>query len=67
MDFAARQARLDALDEAEIDLFFGPPSSDLEYLTGFRRRPPSFGNYEHAHQWSAATSSGPAAMRCSWC
>ena len=53
MDFAGRRARLDAaLDAAGIDLFFAPPSGDLEYLTGFRRRPPSFGNYEHAHQWA---------------
>ena len=53
MDFAGRRARFDAaLDAAGIDLFFAPPSGDLEYLTGFRRRPPSFGNYEHAHQWA---------------
>jgi len=53
MDFTGRRARLDAaLDAAGIDLFFAPPSGDLEYLTGWRRRPPSFGNYEHAHQWS---------------
>jgi Xaa-Pro aminopeptidase len=53
MDFAGRRARLDAaLDAAGIDLFFAPPSGDLEYLTGFRRRVASFGNYEHAHQWA---------------
>ena len=53
MDFAGRRARFDAaLDAAGIDLFFAPPSGDLEYLTGWRRRPPSFGNYEHAHQWA---------------
>lgn len=53
MDFAGRRARFDAaLDAAGIDLFFAPPSGDLEYLTGFRRRPPSFGNYEHAHSWA---------------
>jgi Xaa-Pro aminopeptidase len=56
MDYAARQARLeDALREAEIDLFFCPPSSDLEYLTGLHRRIPSFGNSEQAHQWATGT------------
>ena len=28
------------------------PSGDLEYLTGFPRRAPSFGNIEYAHQWT---------------
>jgi Xaa-Pro aminopeptidase len=56
MDYAARQARFDdALREAEIDLFFCPPSADLEYLTGLRRRVASFGNYEQAHQWTTGT------------
>jgi Xaa-Pro aminopeptidase len=56
MDYAARQARFeDALREAEIDLFFCPPGSDLEYLTGLRRRMPSYGNYEQAHQWATGT------------
>src|SRR5258708_22737051 len=56
MDYAGRQARFeDALREAEVDLFFCPPSSDLEYLTGLRRRMPSYGNSEQAHQWAAGT------------
>jgi len=56
MDYAARQARFeDALREAGIDLFFCPPGSDLEYLTGLRRRMPSYGNYEQAHQWATGT------------
>src|SRR4051794_31060753 len=53
MDFAGRQARFyEALAEASLDLFFCPPSGDLEYLTGFGRRIPSFGNSEQAHQWT---------------
>jgi Xaa-Pro aminopeptidase len=53
MDYAGRQARFEAaLDEAQLDLFFCPPSADLEYLTGFGRRIPSFGNSEQAHQWT---------------
>jgi Xaa-Pro aminopeptidase len=60
MDYAARQARFeDALREAEIDLFFCPPSADLEYLTGLRRRVASFGNYEQAHQWATGTFFSP--------
>jgi Xaa-Pro aminopeptidase len=60
MDYAARQARFeDALREAEIDLFFCPPSADLEYLTGLRRRIPSFGNSEQAHQWATGTFFSP--------
>lgn len=54
MDYLARKARFDeALREREIDLFFCPPSADLEYLTGFPRRIPSFGNSEQAHAWAA--------------
>src|SRR4051812_7453085 len=54
MDFAGRQARFaEALLEEQIDLFFCPPSGDLEYLTGFPRRAASFGNSEQAHQWAA--------------
>jgi len=60
MDYAARQARFeDALREAEIDLFFCPPSADLEYLTGLRRRIPSYGNSEQAHQWATGTFFSP--------
>ena len=68
MDFAGRRARFDAaLDAAGIDLFFAPPSGDLEYLTGFRRRVASFGNYEHAHQWAVgAFFRARAAIRSSW-
>lgn len=56
MDFAGRQKRFEqALRDADIDLFFCPPSSDLEYLTGLRRRAPTYGNSEQAHQWAAGT------------
>ncbi len=34
-----------------IDLVFLPPSADLEYLTGFKRRVVTFGNIEYAHSW----------------
>jgi Xaa-Pro aminopeptidase len=54
MRYGERRSRLaDALNEHEIDLFFCPPSGDLEYLTGFPRRNASFGNFEYAHQWTA--------------
>jgi len=33
------------------DLVFLPPSADLEYLTGFKRRVVTFGNIEYAHSW----------------
>jgi Xaa-Pro aminopeptidase len=53
MDYAGRRARFEqALEQEGIDLFFCPPSGDLEYLTGFGRRAPSFGNSEQAHQWT---------------
>jgi Xaa-Pro aminopeptidase len=34
-----------------VDLVFLPPSADLEYLTGFKRRVLTFGNIEYAHSW----------------
>jgi Xaa-Pro aminopeptidase len=34
-----------------VDLMFLPPSADLEYLTGFKRRVLTFGNIEYAHSW----------------
>ena len=33
------------------DLLFCPPSGDLEYLTGARRRFPTFGNISYTHGW----------------
>jgi len=37
--------------EQKIDLFFCPPSADLEYLTGTFRRKPTFGNISYTHGW----------------
>ena len=37
--------------EQKIDLFFCPPSADLEYLTGTFRRKPTFGNISYRHGW----------------
>jgi len=37
--------------ENNCDLFFCPPSSDLEYLTGTLRRKPTFGNISYTHGW----------------
>jgi Xaa-Pro aminopeptidase len=37
--------------ESNCDLFFCPPSSDLEYLTGTLRRKPTFGNISYTHGW----------------
>jgi Xaa-Pro aminopeptidase len=42
------EERMDALG---VDLVFLPPSADLEYLTGFKRRVLTFGNIEYAHSW----------------
>ena len=41
------------MEEAGIDLFFLPPSSDLEYLTGVERAIPTFGQSQYAHGWVA--------------
>ena len=37
--------------EHGVDLLFCPPSGDLEYLTGARRRFPTFGNISYTHGW----------------
>jgi Xaa-Pro aminopeptidase len=37
--------------EQGVDLLFCPPSGDLEYLTGARRRFPTFGNISYTHGW----------------
>ena len=39
------------MDALGVDLVFLPPSADLEYLTGFKRRVLTFGNIEYAHSW----------------
>lgn len=47
-----RRKRFDErLDELGVGLVFLPVSGDLEYLTGFPRRVPTFGNVEYAHNW----------------
>jgi Xaa-Pro aminopeptidase len=51
----AHAQRREQLDERMaalgVDLVFLPPSADLEYLTGFKRRVLTFGNIEYAHSW----------------
>ena len=53
-DQAARRRRFDAVLEAEgVDLAWLPPGADLEYLTGLRRRVPTFGEVNYTHGWAA--------------
>lgn len=53
-DYAARRSALQqAMAEAGVDVAFIAYSSDLEYLTGLKRRLPSFGNSEYTHHWVA--------------
>lgn len=50
--YAERRAILDERMRAHgVDLLFCPPSGDLEYLTGARRRFPTFGNISYTHGW----------------
>ena len=50
--YAERRATLDErMREQGVDLLFCPPSGDLEYLTGARRRFPTFGNISYTHGW----------------
>jgi Xaa-Pro aminopeptidase len=52
LELPGRRARLPALLEQEgVDGAFLQPSSDLEYLTGLERDPPSFGAVRYAHDW----------------
>src|SRR5262245_47319613 len=46
-----REALEQRMGEQGIDLLFCPPSGDLEYLTGARRRFPTFGNISYTHGW----------------
>jgi Xaa-Pro aminopeptidase len=51
-DYQARQRTFaEHLTGAGIDLVFLPVSADLEYLTGFQRRVPAYGNIQYAHNW----------------
>lgn len=53
-DYAGRRKRLgERMREADADLLFLPPSSDLEYLTGVERSIPTFGESKYAHGWVA--------------
>lgn len=50
--YAERRSVLDdRMREQGVDLLFCPPSGDLEYLTGARRRFPTFGNISYTHGW----------------
>ena len=53
--------------EAQVDLLFLAPSSDLEYLTGVERMIPTFGQSEYAHGWVAGAFFRPTASRSSCC
>ncbi len=58
--YAARREALDRrMSEADVDLVFLPPSADLEYLTGMRRRIQTFGNVGYAHHWVAGALFAP--------
>lgn len=46
-----RRAVGERMRDAGVDLMFVPPSADLEYLTGARRRVPTFGNISYTHGW----------------
>jgi Xaa-Pro aminopeptidase len=46
-----RQQLEERMRELGTELMFLPPSGDLEYLTGFKRRVPAYGNIEYAHSW----------------
>ena len=51
-DYETRRKSLyERMANLGVDLVFLPPSGDLEYLTGFKRRVPAFGNIEYAHSW----------------
>ncbi|MGE5689836.1 MAG: M24 family metallopeptidase [Pseudomonadota bacterium] len=53
-DYADRRRRLaERMRDADVDLLFLPPSSDLEYLTGVERVIPTFGQSQYAHGWVA--------------
>jgi Xaa-Pro aminopeptidase len=50
--YAERRAALyERMRDQGIDVLFCPPSGDLEYLTGARRRFPTFGNISYTHGW----------------
>jgi len=60
-DRQQRQRELwDRMGALGVDLVFLPPSADLEYLTGFKRRVLTFGNIEYAHSWVTGCFMAPA-------
>lgn len=48
------------MTEQGVDVLFVPPSADLEYLTGARRRLPTFGNISYTHGWVCGAFIRPA-------
>jgi Xaa-Pro aminopeptidase len=60
--YATRRQELAERMRAEgVDLYFCPPSGDLEYLTGTKRRVPTFGNISYTHGWVAGAFFRPDA------
>lgn len=60
-DYVARRQALAArMVDAGVDLVFLPSSADLEYLTGMKRRVPSFGTVGYAHHWVAGAFFSPS-------
>ena len=59
-DRRERQQELERrMADLSVDLVFLPPSADLEYLTGFKRRILTFGNIEYAHSWVTGSFFAP--------
>jgi Xaa-Pro dipeptidase len=59
-DYVDRRHRLTAEMTADrIDVAFIPLSADLEYLTGLKRRLPTFGDIGYAHDWTAGMLISP--------
>jgi len=48
-----------AMDAHGVDLMFLPPQTDLEYLTGLRRRVPAYGNIGYTSNWVAGAFIAP--------
>lgn len=59
-DYSDRRIRLlEATTAAGFDVVFLPPSADLEYLTGMKRRLPTFGDIGYANDWVAGALLAP--------
>src|SRR5260370_26731641 len=60
-DYPKRRAKVgERMLQKGVHLLFLPISGDLEYLTGIRRREPSFGNVSYRHGWVAGAFLRPA-------